>query len=531
MEQPAHLPPQYATATEALKKVIAGQPITTDEKGTQQLIEDPAVVVSKGFNNPLNGKPGEDVLQITVDNPLLTNSYAADSVSNALSHALNSIAALRDAAVLVSPREYKTNVGTTVGELVKAAKDAGIPGSNVDYSKAVLFNPEFSDNQMQKYATEVIDSPAKTLIRVNIPTNPNDRDGSAALAKRVEDDLNRRLPEIKTQMIERIKAKGYIKNITPEIEKQLQGHEIKVSSQQQANWTSVFLEIRSPEQLAVRNDPSKISDADNEKLKHTNMLMQITDEQSRSKLAARAIMFEGEKLAQPASFFLDVAGTKDIENGLGKLMFYLSKMKPELAGRAKALMDENLFKDPNQWNLPPDKTATFKHGVHISINPDHPTQMKVQLCVPKGKADEIATAISSLKAGPALANPFAPAAAPAVAAPVPVAEATVPQGLPEGLTAALAGALQPEAAVAGAAVTPDVALAAAATQAPQGDVAALALQTAQGDKLACAAAGEDAVCVGNKVKPGDPNQKVLLEAIRAQLAAQEAAKNPGLGLG
>lgn len=410
MEQPANLPPQYASAAEVMKRIIAGQPITMDAQGTQQLIT-PEIVVSKGFNNPLNGKPGEDILQIKISDTRLTNSFVADSVSNTVSHALNAIAAVRDAAVVVAPHEYLDNLKKETAELVAAAKAAGIPGSDVDYSQASLFSADISRNQKPKYATQIIDGPGVTSIRINIPTNPENRDAAAATAKKVEDDLNRRLPEIKAQMIERIKAKGYIKSLTPQMEAQLQGHELKVITQQQANWTSVFLEIRSPEQVATRNDPSKLAGIDTEKLKNTNMLLQITDEKSRSKLAARAVMFEGERLNKPASFFLDVAGSEDIKNGLGKLMYYLSKMKPELASRAKALMDENLFKNPEQWNIPTDKQEVFKRGVHLFINPDHPTEMKAELYVPKGKADEIATAITQLT--PQMAAPMT--AAPIVA--------------------------------------------------------------------------------------------------------------------
>ena len=48
-------------------------------------------------------------------------------------------------------------------------------------------------------------------------------------------------------------------------------------------------------------------------------------------------------LAKPASYFMDVAGTEDIKNGLGKMLFYLVQKKLDLAEKAANLMKENFL--------------------------------------------------------------------------------------------------------------------------------------------------------------------------------------------
>jgi hypothetical protein len=390
------LPPEYKQASDVLQKMFSARPLATG--GAQQFLASPEVQVSKGYNF-MNWKEGasQDIVQISLKSPTLVTADGAEAVSKMVLSSLNDIEAVRNEVMLVSPKEYHNQVKAQMGALLQQAKAVGVPGSEIDYTQSSILDPHYSGNQIPSYGTGISDGPRSTDIRVNIPTNPDRREDAAVMAKKVADNLTQRLPEIKAAMLKRIIEKGYIPNLDDAKIKQLMEHKFEVVTAQQSNWTSVFIGIRSPEQEQHKANPGV--PVDMEKLKATNLLMQIPDEKNRFKLAARSVLFEGPKLQTPSAIFMDVAGTQDMENAVGKVMFRLKKAKPELAVPVDALMKENVFKRADQWNLPPDKREEYKRAVKASIDPDHPDVIKFSLPVPRGKAAEIVAAIAGLERG------------------------------------------------------------------------------------------------------------------------------------
>lgn len=402
-DTPATLPIQYAQAANTLKKMLSGHALAPNSQGQQQLLDNPDVQVSKGFSvQNWNADASKDVMQITIKHAALTNSDTADAVGKMALSALNEIDALKSEAIMTSPKEYLDGVKKQLAELQEEAVKSNVRGSGFDYTKAKIFDPSYSGQQIPDHGVQIIDNPNRISIRINIPTNPDNREEAAATAQRVAENLKQRLPEIKEKMIERILDKNYIPGLTEEGKKNLEGHKFEVTTQQQANWTSVFLDISSPDQQRAQQNPGKTEDP--ELLKKTNMIMQIPDENSRFKLTARAVLYEGEKLRKPSAIFDDIAGAKDMKNAVGRLMHHLKKARPELAEKIDGLLNEDVFKRHEQWNLPPEKREEFKPVVAANIDPDHPDTMKIILRMPKGRADEVAAKIAGIGYAPSPEN-------------------------------------------------------------------------------------------------------------------------------
>jgi hypothetical protein len=343
-----------------------------------------------------NFKPGasEETIDFVFKNDVFKDPVKANELGQKLLNELHKSEDLREHAVFLSPHDQLAFNKKEVGELQDAAKAAGIPfPPGVDFTQAAILHPEYSRSQLPKHATQVIDGPDVTSIRINVPTDPTNLEGAETLAQKVEADLNKRLPDIKKGMIERIEKKSYAK-LTPEIKKHLEAHEFTVSTQQQGNWTSVFINIRSPEQVLVRDHPEEKAKFENAVLEKTNMLQQVENADQRAKLAARAAMFEGEKLGTPSNYFMQVAGTEDIKIGLGKMLEYLKKAKPEYTRRADALMKESFLISNDDWNLPPEKQPLRKPPVSLGVKAGT-DELKLGIRVQVGKGDPLLQALAT----------------------------------------------------------------------------------------------------------------------------------------
>lgn len=384
------LPQSYKDAADYLQTTLRTRPVG------DKVLGDLTVQASKGFDIDLwKSDANKDVVRLSVTSPELVNSAVADATSDTFLRTLHEIPAVRNEVILVPPTDYIEDVKHRQSALLGKAKEAGIPGADFDYTKSSVLDTNFSANQIQSFGTQLVEGANSTSIRANIPTNPLELEKAMETAKRVEADLNQRLPEIKEAMIQHIIRKNYIPGLTEAGIEQLRKHEFKVSVQQQANWTSVFIDIKSPEQQEAAAHPERKVE-DPAALQKTNMLSQIANEQQRFKLAARSVLYTGEKLKTPSAIFNDVAGALDLKAAVGKVLYYLGKEKPELVPEIDALLKENVFERREQWNLPPDQQSEQKRRISGRIDPDHPTTMNFTFAVPKGKADEIMAAIAAL---------------------------------------------------------------------------------------------------------------------------------------
>lgn len=431
-------------AADKIKNLVAGS------------VPDLESVTFERGTNVQNWKPGasEEVLEVTFKSPKFTDPKTADAAAQDILRKLHTEEAIRNEVILLSPAEYLEHCKKETGELQTAAKAAGIPLGDVDFTQSVTLRSDVSNNQKPKYGTQVLSDSDASIIRIAVATNPKNLEEAEEHAKKIAAEIESQLPAIKTAAIEYIKRKSAIKNLTPEQEKHLQEHEFKVSTHQQGNWTGVHIEIRSPEQVKKRDFPANVSGLEPEELKKTNMMMKIEDADRRAKLAGRVALFTGEKLNKPASYFMDVAGTEDIKNALGKMLHYLVKEKPEYAKRAAALMNENFLVSNEEWNLPPAEQSFRKRAVSAKIKPGT-DELKISMRMLIGKGDEMLKALG----GEVVAEQKVETPTPAIEAPKAEdkpAEKTAEAGkeaaaaeLNAAITAALAAAA-PEATAAGA---------------------------------------------------------------------------------
>jgi hypothetical protein len=378
------LPQEYKDAAAKLQEWVR----------QQSGLANTTVNISKGLRQMDQGDvEAEDLVRINFQDPAFVNSDVATATAQALRQKLNSIDGVRNEAVVLSPADYIDDVGNRVAELMRQAAEAGIPSGNIDVKKSPVFSSNFSSNQLKNRGTEVIESDKSTTIRLQIPTNPQHPEEAAATAEKVATNLRNRIPQIKQALIDRIKEKNYMA-LTPEMEQHLQAHQFKVDVVTQDNWTSVYIDIRSPEQVKYFDKPSE--KVDENALKASNFFSQIPKE-ILPKLVGRIILFEGEKLKKPSEILVDVSGSEDMRTIVGKTMYYLKKLKPELSEKADAIMQENVFKPREQWNLPTKDQHPEKESLRFAIDPDHADTLTFVLPVPKGDAIKVATAIAAMK--------------------------------------------------------------------------------------------------------------------------------------
>jgi hypothetical protein len=400
---PDVLPQEYKDAAAKFQETIRTESLPAIN-GQQPSLSNVNVTLSKGLMGTDLGNVGaEDVLRINLQDPSFVDSDIATATAEMVRKRLNAIDGVRTQVVLLSPEDYLKDVGNRAADLMQQAAAAGIPSGNIDVRKSSILNPDFSQNQIKSRGIEIIESAKSTSVRLQIPTNPKHPQGAKATAEKVATHMRDHLPQIKQAIIDRIKdaatkGKSYME-LTPEQEKRfLEEHEFKVDVVTQDNWTSVFIDIRSPEQVAARDKPEEHK-LDDETLKKTNFFSQIPMEK-RQKLVGRTILFEGEKLRKPSDIFLDVAGALDLENLVGKTMYYLKQEKPELTDKADAIMKENAFKPRDQWNVPFKDVVPDKESLRFSIDPDHADTLQFILLLPKGKAIEVAKAIATIGTQP-----------------------------------------------------------------------------------------------------------------------------------
>jgi hypothetical protein len=395
------LPPQYSEAAEALTPIFKAQPLPADANGNQSTLNDIAVNVSRGVRlQNFNDDATKDTLQITVKSPsFAASSVTASAAGEAILKSLNGIEALRNEVIMVSPKDYLEQVKTEMGDLLKEARKLNISGSNADLESWKGLDPQYAQMQVTDYAAKIIENPQETMIRIQIPTNPLKPAEALKDAEIEAKKIETALPEIKEQMIRRIQEKNYIPNMTPELIANQKEHSFEVSTQQQDNqWTNVFVTIRSPEQKYAKEHPDEVGTAEKpkktpEELKKTNMISMITDEKNKGKLATRSVLFKGK---EPTDSFVVIAGTRNMEDQLGKIMHHLVEAKPELVPRVKALLNENVFKRRQDWNIAPDQRDIQKKNVSARIDPDSPDTLKITLPVSKGTADDIVSKIAAL---------------------------------------------------------------------------------------------------------------------------------------
>lgn len=406
------------------QKILEEAAKKLDARIDAALGRDVSVSVSRGAT-VRNWRPdaSEDVVEILVKDEKFKNADAAfiDEQANKILAELKKDTAIRRNSILVSPKQYLDDCKTEVGELQKIAKELGIPMGDVDFTKASVLDHDLANNQKPKYGTQVISSPDVTTIRINVPTDPQNLEKAEEEAKRIVAEFDKHKAESHKGAIEYIKRKDGGKQLSPEQEKHYQDHEFEAKMQQQGNWTSVFINIRSPEQKRKKEHPEeKILKADGkemtpEELQNTNMLMQIENADRRAKLGGRLALFNGEKLNQPAAYFMEVAGTEDIKTYLAKMLHFVVSKKPELKGRAEDLLAENFLVSNEDWNLPAEKQSLRKQPVSASVKPGT-DEMKITIKTRLGKADAMLGSIAGIAPEAAVSpTPEAkPVAAPAI---------------------------------------------------------------------------------------------------------------------
>jgi len=393
------------------------------------------VKINRGGVSIGNSRPdaSEEALEFVVKDEKFKTMSAKDieEEGKKLLAKLNEDRALRRGGIMVSPHEYLNNCAKEVKFFQDEAKAAGISTGELDLSKASILNPDFSGNQKPKHGTQVIDGPNNTFIRINIPMNPQKLEEAEAEAKKVaaaveankdaslkglidyierKEALDKLSPEQQVQYKKNpAELKAYLdkpeNKLTPERRAHLEKHEVKVTTQQQQNCTSVFVTFSSPEQVVEHEHPERKTPP--EQLAKTNIFSEIPDADRRSKAAARTVLFTGKDLNHPASYFVEVAGTDDIKNYLGKLLKHTVAKKPELLDRAKDLMEENFLISNEDGMLPPEQQTTRKQPVSASLKPGT-DELKIRFHTKIGRGDEILAHLAG-GAAPAV-TPSAPAA-------------------------------------------------------------------------------------------------------------------------
>lgn len=401
-----------------LQRMFTAQPITVGNATAPVLLTGAPVTIAKGYSvDSERPEIGHDQLEISLQTEAARSSEAADAIGKMMLKEMNTLPALRKHAILTTEKEYLAQVQGDTRGLLKEAKDAGIEGCKIDLAEAKIYDPSYSINQIGDYGVDLIEGPAETTIRVQIPTNPKKPDEAMNKAKEIETKIKAKLPAMQAAAIKRAKDRNYIPGMTAEIEKQLAAHTFETSiQQQQTEWTSVFIHIRSPKQQQHKEKPAEKVDLD--ELGKTNLFSMIPEQKNRFKLASRLVLFEGEKLKEPADFFLDVAGTQDMKSALGKVMARLKEKKPELTDKIDTLLAEDVFHKRRQWNLPRGEQEEWKGHGYAYVSTRDPNMVKVSINLPKGKAEEILDQLAKMEAVPAQTAPAQQPAAP-VLQPVP----------------------------------------------------------------------------------------------------------------
>lgn len=411
-----------------------------------------------------NWKPdaSQDTVEITLQAPQFQNAPTAqvDDATTKLFEQLQADEALRRNGIFASPEKYLDHCKTEVAAWQEEIKALGVPLGNVDFTKMSLLDPNIANSQKPRFATQIIENADLTTIRINVPTNPDNLEAAAEEAKKIAAELEGNKEQMKQAAIAYIERKGAVgsKPLTQEQKDQFAKHEFSIKTQQQGKWTSVFIEIRSPEQVDVRDHPENKAKYKPEELTRTNMLMQIDDANRRAKLAGRLALFTGEKLQQPASYFMDVAGTENIKDVMTKMSTYLVSKKPEWQQRAADLLNENFLVSNEDWSLPAAQRSPRKQPVSAEVKPGS-NELTITMRMPMGKADAMLAQLAQKSAQKEQAAPTtelpkttadAPntteAAAIAAAASQPALSATTPEA---SASIAAAGAT-PEAVAAAA---------------------------------------------------------------------------------
>jgi hypothetical protein len=385
-----------ASAAAAVKKLLSA-PVLIQGQAPISL-ESAGIKISKGFNRAgRNPKFNNDTIAVRITTPLVRNSNIADAVAVAAQTALNKIPEIRKETILVSPEQYLADIKSRMKELLDAAKEAGIPGSNIDYSQWKGLDPAVADTPIGvgSHAINLVEDSNLTTIRIQIPTDSKNPDAAMAKANEIAQKLRTRLPQIKQDLITHVKRKNYLVGIDDALQQRLDAHELEVRTQQQDNkWTSVFIEVRSPEQVKAKENPAEKTDAD--ALKKSNLFVMIPNELNRKKLASRIALFEGQSLKQPTDYFLDVAGTQDVEIALKKVMGRLKTAKPELNAKIDELLSENVLKDREQWTKSPSDQEPWKRVANAYVSSKEPETLVISFDVAAGKGEEIISKLAAM---------------------------------------------------------------------------------------------------------------------------------------
>lgn len=417
-------------AAGVIQRMVRGQLLPLGDKGEKQFLDDATVSIQQGWSS----KMGQDSqarsnLVVVIDSPKIANIRDKEPFNTAIQQSvIDAIPALKNQIIEDNPKNRAREAKDNTTRLLEMAKKDGIADAT-GLSEWVGFSEKLASMpwKLDKHATRFSDNEMGFTASVELFK----ADGVAlTTAPEVANNLQGRLENIKKTVANRIsKYLGVTDDAKKaEIEKEVAGYEFSVSFDEGQNGGRVSINVRSPDQVKakqalVAGTPPK----DPVALSETNLLFKVKqlDEkngtQNLGKLMGRAILMDGTEEAK--QLFPKIAGREDMKRALGKIFAKLGekhKDDPQVQALIKTTLEDEVFKDQRQHNKSKEKREYQKFEAYGFVDPEHPTQFRVNINLPSGKAQEVLEEIAAFApAAPVVAAaqtqaPAAPAADPSV---------------------------------------------------------------------------------------------------------------------
>lgn len=401
-------------AADVLERMVRGQLLPLGDKGEKQFMADAKVSFQQGWASKMGpDAQARDTLVVVIDSPHIAAIANKEPFNTAIEQSvINAIPALKKEIVEDKPKNRAREAKDGTAYLLEMAKKDGIADAT-GLSEWIGFSEKLASMpwKLDKHAVRYTDNEMGFTANVELFK----ADGVAlTTAPEVANNLQGRLDSIKKTVANRIsKYLGITDDAKKaEIEKEVAGYEFSVSFSEGQEGGRVSINVRSPEQIKARQelvnghapkDPVAVSE--------TNLLFKVKqlDEkngtQNLGKLMGRAILMDGTEEAK--LLFPKIAGREDMKRTLGKIFAKLGeqhKDDPQVQELIKSTLEDDIFKDKRQHNKSEEKREYQKFEAYGFVDPEHPTQFKVRINLPSGKAQDVLKEIAAL-APAAIAQP------------------------------------------------------------------------------------------------------------------------------
>lgn len=347
------------------------------------------VEIVKGFDYP-TFKPTAAKESVSIKVPSDTNDVLQNiALSEQLSNMIRAIPEMREFASTETPDQTKDRVK---GELEQLAKDGvGLP-ENISKWRGV--DTKIGGGQVSGHLLDINHSPETgTTIVMRIAKAEGQDNGKelAALVKSLQDDLETSKQTIGGRSTDA--KKGY--GLSEEDKAKLAALKYEITSNEAEKHSEIFITIRSPEQVEVKNATQTVAPEKLEAARASNPLNKLAPEKL-GKLLGHSLLIKDKKLKPEFTPYL---GTKDMQALLRRAAKHYAESpnaSEEVKKRLTDIQKEELLVDPQQWSKPLAERHEWKTPVRVGVDPNHPGFVTATIPVKAGDGDKVLALLATL---------------------------------------------------------------------------------------------------------------------------------------